>query len=416
MLISFSVENFKSFKEKQILDLTTTSAKEHPENVFYTDKKIGIAKSAVIFGANASGKSNLLEALYHMRKIIVEGVSASNSIPTIPFKLDKSYLEKPTTFEVELFIDDKIYTYGFITTKDRIMEEWLFAMPHNRQQTWFTRKWDEQTKEYSWKIGSFLSGQKKIWIESTRNNALFLSTAVNLNSKDLEPIFNWFAKKLHHIDPDGINPGFTFKQCEEETELKNEIINFMKVADFNISNIEIKKKKVDINLDLPFIPLELREKIIKDSPNAIRISSTLYHQNSHGELIEFDFNEESAGTQKFLAYAGPVLDVLEKGYTLVVDELNCNLHPKLVEFLIKLFNNPKKNKNNAQLIFSTHETSVLSQEIFRRDQIWFCKRDIDQSTQLYSLSDFGVKKDKTNIELGYLAGKYEAIPFISDWD
>lgn len=411
MFIDFNVKNFRSFHEQQMFSLIKSKSDEHPNNAFsiHENSNFSLLKTVAIYGANASGKSNFLKALYTMKRIVTGNYQRGDKLPITPFKLNSSTIDQPTEFEITFIVDNVRYQYGFSASATQIYDEWLFAYPKGHAQKWFERIWDQETQSYDWKFSSFLLGSKQIWLQSTRENALFLSTAVQLNSEQLKPIFDWFNDILHFSNSDGFTPIFTANLCEDN---KSDILEFLKTADFHISDINVEKKELNIS-DFPTdMPEQLKDFLAKNLKGEKGLRLETIHIDNNGKQVPFDFHDESDGTQKFFAFAGPILDVLRNGYVLCIDELNVNLHPKLVKFLVELFHHPESNPKNAQLIFTTHETSILTQDVFRRDQIWFCERSKEQSSILYPLSDFSPKKGKENLELGYLSGRYGALPFI----
>lgn len=417
MLVEMSVTNFRSFRNTQTFSLVKNKGDELPENAFDVEgvKDLSLLKSSAIYGANASGKSNLLRSLYTMQEIVTKSSQRGNKLPVVPFKLERATLELPSEFEVIFVVDGIRYQYGFQTTEEQVWEEWLFAYPKGRAQKWFERTLNTETNRYDWQFSTLLTGTKQVWKEATRENALFLSTAVQLNSKQLKPLFDWFDKKLKFGDIGGFRPEYSASLCLKDK--KNDIMKFLQAADLNISDIQVKTEEFTPSALPNDIPDALRELLInemKDKQLLVDIR-TAHHTNDNGTVF-FDLEDESDGTQKLFAFSGPWMDVLTNGYVLFIDELHDNLHPKLVQFLVSLFHNKKTNPKNAQLIFTTHETSILSQDIFRRDQIWFCERDKNQATSLYPLSDFSPKKGKENLEAAYLSGRYGALPFIRSFN
>ncbi|MDO1563632.1 ATP/GTP-binding protein [Neisseria sp. MVDL20-010259] len=412
MLIDFTVSNYRSFREQQNFSMVKTKGDEQPSNTFRIEniKGLELLKTAAIYGANASGKSNFLKALETMKRIVTNTSQRGDKLPLAPFKLDKKCLAEPTEFEITFIVQNIRYQYGFSATESQIFDEWLFAYPKGHSQKWFERIWDNEVKKHHWKFSSFLLGTKQVWQQATRDNALFLSTAVQLNSEQLKPLFDWFDNNLKFSGVNGFSPGFTVMKCTEGK--KDKIVRLLKAADFNIDNISVKTEDFDPSHLPDDMPEPLKEFLSEKLIGKKGFDLETIHQDNHGNPISFDFDDESDGTQKFFSFAGPILDVLENGYTLCIDELNVNMHPKLVQFLVELFHAPANNPKNAQLIFTTHETSILNQNVFRRDQIWFCERDNKQSSILYPLSDFSPKKGKENLEAGYLSGRYGALPFI----
>lgn len=414
MFIDFSVKNYRSFKEQQTFSLVKSKSKELMHNVFDIDENLSLLKTTAIYGANASGKSNLLKALATMRKIITDTYQRGDKLPLTPFKLNTNTRNQPTEFEITFIVNGVHYQYGFSASSQQIFDEWLFASPKGRAQKWIERIWDNELKTYHWKFSSYLLGEKKVWQQSTRDNALFLSTAVQLNSEQLKPIFDWFNNILKFSSIEGFSPAYTAHLCLEKQE-KQDILKFLKAADFNIEDINIETSEFNESELSSQLPEPLREFLKQNLAGERGLKLETLHLDNNQNPVPFNFQDESDGTQKFFAFAGPFLDVLKNGYVLCVDELNANLHPKLVQFLVELFHNKNTNPNNAQLIFTTHETAILTQDIFRRDQIWFCERNKEQASELYSLSDFCPKKGKENLELGYLSGRYGALPFINSF-
>ncbi len=418
MLINFKVKNFRSIKEEQLLSMVASSQKEFIDTHTFlptTSKNLSLVKTAAIYGANAAGKSNILKALNIMKKIVRDSATKyqkGDELPVKPFLFDEE-INEPTEFEINFIYDETRYQYGFTTTKERIMEEWLIAYPKGRPQNWFARAYDEKTKERQWQFGDKLAGKKQLWRESTRSNALFLSTAVQLNSEQLQPIFDWFTNKLKIASVNGWNSSFTMNKCLDEKYKKN-ILRFLKTADMDIENIEIEVGKFDPSNLPDDMPVELKEQIIQDLKGKELIEGAkFYHLDNYGKQVALDFDEESDGTKKLFSFIGPWIDSLENGNVLLIDELHDNFHPLMVKFLIEMFHNKDMNKSDAQLIFTTHETSVLNQDTFRRDQIWFCEKQ-KRATKLYPLTDFSPRKGIEDLEKGYLSGRYGALPFFQD--
>lgn len=421
MLIEFSVKNYRSIKEQQTLSLVKAKGAELENNSFMPEapSSTELLKSVVIYGPNASGKSNVIKAMMTMDSIVTGSASESqegDKISVTPFLFDEISSKEPTEFEIVFIFEGIRYQYGFVATKTHIVEEWLYAYPKARPQKWFHRIFDSNTKTTLYKFGDSLTGQKSVWQNATRINALFLSTAVQLNSEQLKPIYTWFKSKLKMTGISGWGHGFTASLCQEK-ETKEDVLNFLKSADFDIYDVNVEFKKFDPESLPDEIPESVKEKIINElKDKEILEELKTVHKTIDNNLVPLDFKDESDGTQKFFSFAGPWLDTLKKGNILVVDELHDSLHPKMVEYLVRLFHNKKTNPKNAQLIFTTHETSILNQEVFRRDQIWFCEKDKEQATSLFPLTDFSPRKERENIELGYLSGRYGALPFLKDFD
>lgn len=421
MLVQFSVKNFRSIRDEQTLSLVKGKGSELPENTFQPEAPATeeLLRSCVIYGPNAAGKTSLISSLAVMRSFVVRSFNfeIGEDLPVTPFRLDPEAATQPSEFEVIFVLDNVRYQYGFSATKKQIIEEWLLAYPNGRAQRWFDRIWNSSKKEYQWEFGNNLTGEKQVWKESTKENSLFLSTAVQLNSEKLKPVHKWFNEKLKPILGD-LNHLFSASKCKDRTSRKLEnILNLIKAADLTIKDIKVEHEELSKKHLPDDLPDDIRSKLIEELGNKklFNLNVKTIHHDSSGNQIEFDLDEESDGTKKLFAYAGPWLDVLENGYILLVDELHDNFHPKIVQFLVELFHRPEINKNGAQLIFTTHDTSILNQDVFRRDQIWFCEKDNVNSTILYPLTDFSPRKDREDLEAGYLSGRYGALPYVRDF-
>ncbi|MFO8164159.1 MAG: ATP-binding protein [Desulfatiglandales bacterium] len=420
MLIEFSVTNYRSFLTTQSLTLAANTATElQKENSFISpvSNLPRLLRSAVVYGPNAAGKSNLVQAIAFMKRFVLSSAKQSQEgekIDVTPFLFNQQSSRNPSEFEV-LFIQDGIrYQYGFAANSERVTGEWLFAYPEGRAQKWFERNYDPKTQKDIWYFGPKFTGSRKVWQEATRGNALFLSTAIQLNNEQLKPVFNWFDKTLVVLgERERIDPVFSVGECEE-AEKKKKVFKFMNAADLSITDISLEKKEFSME-DLPAeMPQSIKEQIAKDLKGKKLNRLLFMHPSSdNGEDVALDFDEESAGTRKLFELAGPWLDVLEKGLVIFVDELDSSLHPHLVRFLLNLIHNPEMNPRNAQLIFNTHDTSVLDQTLMRRDQVWFVEKDEENATRLYPLSDYKPRKGEA-LQKGYLYGRYGALPFAGE--
>ncbi|EAK3996777.1 ATP-binding protein, partial [Campylobacter coli] len=251
----------------------------------------------------------------------------------------------------------------------------------------------------------------------TRDNALFLSVAIQLNNEQLKPVFDFFLKyiRVNYIDNWNDVSKATMNILQQD---KQKIIDYLKQADLDIEDIIVEEKELDkTSLMQENIPQEIKQMIQADLEKGMKLTKTdikTMHTNQQGKQVLFDMLAlESQGTRKFFGLIGPWIEALSQGYTIVVDELNTHLHPLMTKFLVNLFHNEDLNKSNAQLIFTTHDTSILNQDVFRRDQIWFCEKQ-NKATKLYPLSDFKVRKDKTNLENDYLLGRFGALPYFKE--
>lgn len=403
MIINFTVGNYRSFKDKKVLSMEATAIKELNESIIERDG-YKLLPSAVIYGANSSGKSNLLKAIGKFKKIINSSskLNSTDKLDIIPFLLNQETAQEPSFFEIELLIDDQTYTYGFTADNLKVYEEWLYLKEGKtkKEKCLFVR-----TEEGIGIADNYNEG--KGLEEKVRDNGLFLSTVDSFNGE--------VAKKIiHKIDSisviSGINhdflSGFTNDLCnnkDPELSFQQEVQDFLNSMNVGFNRFELPED----------------EKLAKEV-KAYTIHN-LY--NEQGEVIgetRFSMREhESSGTNKLFDLAALVIGQLALGDLLVVDELDSKLHPLLTQHIIKLFNNPKTNPHGAQLIFATHDTNLLNVKTFRRDQIWFTEKDNSEATDLYSLAEFRepegnkIRKDRS-FEKDYINGRYGAIPYIKD--
>lgn len=411
MLIEFSVTNFRSIKEETRLSLVASRDKKHGDSNLVEPKlaedarPIWLLRSAAIYGANAAGKTNLLRGLKTMRDIVLHSTDRLDELPVTPFRFDSECRNLPTSFEVICIADGDVrYQYGFSATPHEVTDEWLYVWPSGRMQVWFERSRSETSGEPSWKFGRKLTGDREVWRRATRPQALFLSTAISLNSTQLKPLYDWFRERLHVASVGGWSPSFSLEYCNKN---RTDIVGFLTAADLAVTDIRI----VEEDFSPEKFP-ELKDLDEKFPGEKTIVDVFLRHQPKGGKSAELEMAEESHGTQKMFALAGPWLDSLDKGNVIVFDELHDNLHPALVRFLINRFHDPEANPYGAQLIFSTHDTSILDRDVFRPDQIWFCERNEHLETRLFPLSDFRLRRSVEDLEKAYLAGRFGALPYI----
>lgn len=418
MLIEFNVGNYRSFWESQSLKMTADTKPELRDQNTFKSGVSGVPdllRSAVVYGPNAAGKSNLVTAMQFMREFVMFSAKESQEgekIELLPFLFNKQGPSLPCEFEV-LFIEDKVrYQYGFAATQDHVSEEWLFAYPIGRPQGWFSRKFDPKTKKENWAFSTKFTGPKKLWQEATRKNALFLSTAIQLNCEQLKPVFSWFQRLRVIEHGTYLLPGLSIEQCLDDKG-KETILAFMNAADLSIKDIDIETRTFsgkDLPGDMPrTLKEELRKKMAGEKYAKVKFLHPVHKTNNS---VWLPIEEESDGTQKLFAYAAPWLDLLSEGRILFVDEFDNNLHSKIIVFLLELLHNSKTNKKNGQVVFTTHNTSFLDQKLLRRDQVWFVEKNEQNATNLYPLSDFSPRKGEV-LQKGYLQGRYGALPYVS---
>lgn len=413
MLIEFRVANFRSIGEEQILSLIpATMQKEYPENIF---SQIGHSalNAIAIYGANGSGKSNLLLAINLMNQILHTSArtSSTTKLPYDPFLLKDELRNTPTSLEITFILNGCKYRYGFIYSEERILKEWLYRKKIGREVSLFLRE------EEDIELSSGFNGNTKVLdaaIEATRNNALFLSTCDMLNIEEATEIFLWF-KKLTIMD--GIHTeggGITTLKLWESQEYNEKIKKYLSALELGFNNIEIRTKDTT---NQPGISTTTDIKELK-----ILATHNTYTKNGKktGETLAWNFDDrESAGTKKAFQLSGPVLWTLANGGILVIDEIEAKMHPILTLNTIRIFFNPETNPNKAQIIFATHDTNLLTYSGLRRDQIYFSEKNEWESTEIYSLSDFKYMGDTSaerpdkDKEKRYLEGRYGAIPTLT---
>ena len=409
MIVQFSVENFMSIKEKVIFSMLASSDKEIPENLIL-GKKENYLKSAVMYGANASGKSNLIK---EMNAVVIMMRNSNNmqpglKLPIVPFKFDKEYVKKPSSFELIMIINNIKYVYGFVADENRIYEEYLYYYPNGKETELFERT---QVNKYHYTSNENVL---KDIVSKNMENKFLLATATTWNYEKTKPVYEFITNGIEILfDYNTIKPlSFSLYKNDNNGELKEFSLNILNEAEMNISGYNVTDVEIT-DEQLSAIPLELRGFFNKKT-RSFHITTRHNITTEDGkEDIDLDFEEESLGTQNMFILNPILLYVLKKGKVLIIDELDRSLHPFLVEYIVKIFNSEKYNKNGAQLIFNTHDTNLLNLSLFRRDQIWFTEKDYKKgATDLYPLDDFPVRKTE-NVEKGYLNGRYGAIPFIA---
>jgi AAA15 family ATPase/GTPase len=422
MLIEFSVTNFRSIKDKQTLSMVTSKSAAtsegsrcHIETGFRSAPLL--TEIAAIYGPNGSGKSNLIQALNFFREFVFGSSSRKQKgdpIDVTPFLFSQLNREQPSEFSISFIHDNYLFEYGFSADHEKVYEEWLHATPQGGEkqtpQTWLMRN------QGDFKIGSMIKGEKTAWKNVTRDNALFLSTAVQFESENFQKPFDWICHKLEiFIKAETFTPRFTAKAICKYNQ-KKRIMAFMNCFDVSFSDVMVEEKEIDgnhlkfiMNIIQDAIKAEVPEELINEIKNEYKIKTI--HSTEEKQNYTLDFSEESDGTKKLFALAGPVCDVFDNGLTLVVDEIEASLHPHALQGIISLFQNPKINKKNAQLIFTTHNTNIMNQ--LSRDQIWFMDKVKFGASELVALSEFRGKADEA-FEKRYLGGRYGAIPNIGD--
>ena len=421
MLLQFSVSNYRSIKDTITLSMLSSSENENSFKI----KKYNLLNSAVIYGANASGKSNLLRAMGFMGRIVLNKtkvIQSTDTLPHDPFRLNSSTKDASSTFEIVFFIDEIKYRYGFELDNTTVYAEWLYANEKGKEAKLFYR--DSEEEEYvnpKFKEGYIFFDNSKSKIRVSLNQ-LFIWKCDQDGGEISKSILKWFSR-FNLID--GLDHGGYIskkKKKMEDLTFKNEMINLVKTADIGIENITMEEEDVPLDMiEKMGLPIDLKEEILKDG-GLKSVSINTYHKkfdennNEIGnEIFELD-DEESLGTRKFFKMSAPILNTLQEGKILIIDELDASLHPMLTKHLIKLFSDKNINTKNAQLIFVTHDTNLLKPQIFKRDQIWFTEKDKYGSTILYSILEIKGVRATDDFEKQYLQGKYGAVPYLGKFE
>ena len=418
MLISFTVENYRSFKDKKTFSLKASSMQELKEFI-REDNGVKLLPAVAVYGANSSGKSNLLSALKMMKKVLLSSVKTNptETLKTDTFKLDERYFQKPTLFEAVFTSDDYTYRYGFEYSQKKINGEWLYSIKNDREKLLFVRN-----NEGIGVTKDFPEGNGKE--DSTAENRLFLSLVAQLNGKISLSVMSWFEnlKIISGVEDfyfRDFSRDFLFAGTNESRKAK-EFIDSMDLGFTNIQKAEPEENLYNLG-SKPKTALESLINLNWDSVWSSKIKTGHKVRHNDGSFTEIFFSNdemESEGTKKIINMSGPIIDTLSKGGTIVVDEFDAKLHPLLTQKIIVTFNSPETNPSNAQLIFATHDTNLLSNKIFRRDQIWFAEKNReDESTDIYPLSEIKeqngekIRQDRV-YEKDYINGRYGAIPYL----
>ena len=416
MLIEFSVKNFLSFKDKVTLSMEKGNGDENLDNII-SNNNINLLKTAVIYGANASGKSNILKAF----TCAILMVRNSSLIPVgakwnfiKPFLFDEVSKNKPSEFEFIFTVNNVKYRYFFSADANKIYDEALDAYYSQKPTNIFTRT---KTNNYE-----FTNDKSKLESLATNNteNKLFLSTATTWNYDKTKDAYLWFASAIDTYDSfENIADKDLIAYSSGEENLKDFALKLLKEADILIKDmtVDYEEKEMDSTMvDMLVPPLARTGDKFKVKNVNIELEHEVVDDNNNRHIYKLNFNEESSGTRVLFSFAPFLKRAFEAPKVIVVDELERSMHPALVEFIVKLFNNKEINKANSQLIFTTHATNLLNLELLRRDQIWFTEKNPDNGvSDLYPLDSFSVRKDE-NIQKGYINGRYGAIPFIRDID
>ncbi|NJN68205.1 MAG: ATP-binding protein [Chloroflexaceae bacterium] len=436
MFVEFSVENYRSFKERVTLSMVAANnirsrseaLDEHDEHkVFSAGPGLELLTSAAVYGANASGKSNLIRGLDFMRMFVLNSsreTQITEAIPVEPFLLSTATEDQPSLFEIVFLTDDTQYRYGFAVHRQGVVSEWLYRLGKSREMRLFERDRDAIKVN----ARNFPEGQELE--KRTRPNALFLSVVAQFNGRIATRILRWFNRLIVNtgIDDRALSLFFAVTSFEQSS-YREDIEQFIRRLDVGIERFLTERRPAlfaipkNMPKELAAFVETLNQRI--KGPEQIRIRT--FHRRFNAadqpqDEVLFDLEEqESEGTQRLFVLAYPFLRTLRQGSVLVIDEMDARLHPNLVTELIRLFHSVKTNPNQAQLVFTTHNTNLLSAQLFRRDQVWFVEKSRRGASDLYSLVEYRTDNQKivrndAPFEKDYVMGRYGAIPFIGNLD
>lgn len=418
MILDFSVKNYRSIKSLQTLSLIAAPIKSKnktldSENIFPVSDKLSLVKTAAIYGANGSGKSNLVKALITMFVFIDKSLQDDQVGKRIiePFAFDRFSFMEPTFFQLVFICNQVKYRYGFEVKGNEVKSEWLFGTPGKKEVYYFTREGSQiQINE-----DKFLEG-KGLENKTSANN-LFINVCKAFNGSVSKQIISFF--KTNIAVSAGVNDnGFraTTLELMKDDTFKQKILSLLNDADFGIQGITNKQITAG---DLPEgTSNEIISRVTSEKLEFLLSKRPVFDENGNetGTRELLMDSQESDGTMKFFNYSGVILDTLEDGGTLIIDEFDARLHPLLTRKLVKMFNSPVSNKKNAQLVFVTHDTNLLDNSLLRRDQIYFAEKNKRSETVLYSLVDFKGIRNDASFEKDYINGKYGAIPFLGNFE
>ena len=416
MLLRFGVSNHLSVRDLQELSLLTSSLKDDEMGLIdcAAVPKGSVLPAAVIYGANASGKSNLIDALFTMRAMVLWSQNRGKpegDIPHHPFLLDKSSSKNPSHFDIDFVIDGVRHHYGFEVSDTAVEAEWLYSFPRSYRRMLFERE------GLKFRFGRELKGQNKNISGLTRPNSLFVSAAAQNSHRQLSKIYGYF-QSIQTIRDIVIPTAVVNLQLigEDEKGLDKRVINFLEEIDTGV--IDVRQIESEFPEGYRTFQRELFALFTKvmDEPvdfdsiaNAMRVEIELGHQGLNGQTFYLELDRESAGTRRLLIVLSHVFRALDEGVLLFIDELDSSLHTHACEAVLKLFCTRKINQNGAQLVVTTHDTHLMKSKVLRRDQLWFTEKGVSGATKLYPLSDIRTRKDD-NIEKGYLDGRFGAVP------
>lgn len=417
VLIQFQVENFRSFRERATFSMLASKLSSRDPSldsntIFEPRPDLRLLTSAAVYGANASGKSNLIKAIAFMRWFVLNSnrsLQSGEMIPIDPFRLSDPPTHTPSFFEITFVVGDVEYRFGFEADDQHVAVEWLYARRANRERTLFEREGRDIHLGPDFRKEGHGVGEK------TRDNALFLSTVAQFNGPTATAVVRWFQSLRIMSGLDDLGARIQTVAALHDPVERAAAVTLLRGFDLGIESIEIESGGLAERFPSS-LPAELRVALEKyaravDDDRVKTVRHALFADGRPGRAVTFDLEDESEGTQKIFALTSPLRDALRHGWPLIIDEFDARLHPVLSHAIIRLFNSRDSNPRHAQLIVATHDTSILNKSTFRRDQIWFTEKDSRAGTDLYSLAEYKVRND-ASFDKDYMMGRYGSIPFV----
>lgn len=416
MIIRFRVGNFRSILDEQELTFVAYNQRENTAALIQTGSPVGgLLRVAAIYGANASGKSNVLSAFWFLRLAVRDSQRRweADGVPVSQFAGQQGR-EKPSSFAVDFIIAGERFEYGFESSLKEIKREWLYSFPSNRKQKWFER---EGPSDFS--FGKSLQGpenrkKRAATIPAVRSNSLFLSAAIQNNFEILKPIYDALVGGTIFVNDRRQSVAITTAERSlKDSEMRSEIAEMLKAADLGLVGYEVEEEAMTdsqqqmVHAFMATVPEADRPKEMDFKFPKLEF----IHQSDGEESFRFEMTDESDGTVAYFGLLGPITKALKNGSLLVVDELETSLHPLLSQVLVRLFNDPSTNPLGAQLLFSTHAPTLLAPETLRRDQIWITQKSRGGVTEIFPVSDFHARKGE-RLDRGYMQGRFGGVPFL----
>ncbi len=414
MLIGFTLRNFRSFLDEQSFAFAASPDRAHETtHCMRTGMKSipRLSKSAIIFGPNGSGKTNFVIALQTLRDLVLHSTAYSEQqfaeLHT-PFQFGPSAYS-PTAFEVDILVEKVRYRYSISYNAHRICSERLLVYRTGKAQRWFERNYDESTRTENWApFSPNFNGPREMWRKATRPKALFLTTAAQLNSEQLKPVFYWFEHCLEIITPTETPDATRIATTIQDPQFKGRVLRFFRTVGIKVDDVRI----ADQETSAPEPGGSMRPSSMTHAPhNTGRLQVEFLYSREGWPPVWLGSEYESSGIHRLFSLIGPLLSAIEHGKFLVVDEFDSNLHPLVARFLINFVNDPSVSDHGAQLLLVSHNTTLMDLEMLRRDEIWLTELDVSHATNLSTVLRSSPRKHE-HIAKGYLRGRYGAVPSI----